>query len=91
MNSDIFGIGETCLEINDEVHFSGYASIFKNVRNGQGTSAFIKDGLEFVTQTFSSDKISAIYLKSDMVDIIFLYIFWIYVVKYNILVNNLCL
>ena len=73
-SSDVFGIGETCLEENDKVHFSGYSGVFENVRNGQGTSAFIKDGLEFDAQTFSSDKISAIYLKSDMVDIIFLYI-----------------
>ena len=73
-SSDIFGIGETCLEKVDRISYSGFDSIFENVRNGQGTAAFIKEGLEYNVKTHSSDKISAIFLKSDMIDIIFLYI-----------------
>ena len=74
MSSNVFGIGETCLEKNDEVNYSGYNSIFENVRNGQGTAAFVKEGLKFEVKTYSNDKISAIFLKCDMIDIIFLYV-----------------
>ena len=73
-SSDIFGIGETCLEKKDQVHYNGYDSYFENVRNGQGLAAFTKQGLEFDVKQYSSDKISAIFMKSEMVDIIFLYI-----------------
>ena len=74
MNSDIFGIGETCLQENARVQYEGYDSIFVNVRNGQGSAVYIKNGFDFYSDTFSDDKISAIFLRLENVDLIFLYL-----------------
>ena len=46
MNSDIFGIGETCLPENAHVQYEGYQSIFANIRNGQGSAVYVKNGLD---------------------------------------------
>ena len=74
MNSDIFGIGETCLLENEQVQYEGYESIFVNVRNGQGTAVFVKNGFEYYSDTFSDDKISAIFVRLENIDLIFLYL-----------------
>ena len=74
MNSDIFGIGETCIIGDTQVQYEGYESIFVNIRNGQGSAVFIKNGFEYYHDTFSDDKISAIFLSLQNVDLIFLYV-----------------
>ena len=73
-SSDIFGIGETCIIGDTQVQYEGYESIFVNIRNGQGSAVFIKNGFEYYHDTFSDDKISAIFLSLENVDLIFLYI-----------------
>ena len=74
ITSDVFGIGESCLLKDNEFPIDGFQSIFKNVGNGQGSAAYMKENLMFHSETFSNDKISAIFLSLDKLDIIFLYI-----------------
>ena len=74
MNSDIFGIGETCLPENANVKFEGYQSIFANVRNGQGSAVYVKNGFNFHPDTFTDDKITGIFLSLENIDLIFLYL-----------------
>ena len=74
MSSDIFGIGETCLTGDANVQYKGFDSIFVNVRNGQGSAVYLKNDLFFDHETFSNDKISAIYLNLPNIDLIFLYL-----------------
>ena len=74
MSSDVFGIGETCLLDNAQVQYEGYNAIFANVRNGQGSAVYIKNGYDFHPDTFSDEKITAIFLSLENIDLIFLYL-----------------
>ena len=74
MNSDIFGIGETCLPENACVQYDGYESIFANVRNGQGSAVYVKNGFNFHHDTFTDDKMTGIFLSLENIDLIFLYL-----------------
>ena len=74
LSSDIFGIGETCLEDNNDVQYDGFNAIFANVRNGQGSAVYVKNDFEFYPETFCDNNISAIFLSLSNIDLIFLYL-----------------
>ena len=74
MESDIFGIGETCLIDDASIQYDGLNSIFANVRNGQGTAVYVKNDLECYHDTFCNETISAIFLHFENFDLIFLYL-----------------
>ena len=63
-------------EIRNQMYLckNQYETIFVSIRNGQGSAVFIKNGFEYYHDTFSDDKISAIFVSLENVDLIFLYI-----------------
>ena len=74
LDSDIFGLGETWLEIGSEVQLSNFAGFFANFGRGKGVAAYSKMALVEDPSMVSSDSCSAIKLRVSEFDIIFLYV-----------------
>ena len=74
MDSDIFGLGETWLEIGSGAQFSNFAGFFANFGRGKGVAAYSKSTLVEDPLVMSSDSCSAIKLRVSAFDIIFLYV-----------------
>ena len=73
MDADVFALGETWLEEGESISFDGYEGHFANHGRGKGVSAYSKmksTQLNSVT----SDTFSAITLRTEKFDIIFVYI-----------------
>ena len=73
MDADVFALGETWLEQGESISFDGYEGHFANHGRGKGVSAYSKmksTKLNSVT----SDTFSAITLRTEKFDTIFLYI-----------------
>ena len=75
MSSDIFALGETCLEQNDTVSFSGYQEYFASHGRGKGVAVFSKMECASrpVVNSVSSNIFSAIHFRTVMFDAIFVY------------------
>ena len=75
MSSDIFALGETCLEQNDTVSFSGYQEYFASHGRGKGVAVFSKMECASrpVVNSVSSNIFSAIHFRTAKFDAIFVY------------------
>ena len=75
MSSDIFALGETCLEQNETVSFSGYQDYFASHGKGKGVAVFSKMECTNrpVVHSVSSSIFSAIHFRTVKFDAIFLY------------------
>ena len=74
IDTDMFGLGETWLEQDQEVHFDGFNGYFANFGNGKGIAGYNKLDLVCQPETVSSKTYSAIILKTNQFHIIFLYL-----------------
>lgn len=74
MNSDMFGLAETWLQQDQEVHFDGFNGYFANFGNGKGVAGYTKMDLICQPETVSSLTYSAIFFKTSQFHIIFLYL-----------------
>ena len=63
MNTDMFGLAETWLEKDQEVHFDGYSGYFANFGTGKGIAGYSKLDLMCQPETVSSKTYSAILFK----------------------------
>ena len=75
MAADIFGIGETCLQEGETVHFDGYRDFTASHGNGKGVAVFSKmeSTNRPVVNSVSSSIFSAIQYRAEGFDVIFLY------------------
>ena len=73
MESDIFSLGETWLKPGETVNFDGYEGVFANSGRGKGIALFSKLNCRLVDSVATST-ISAMFLKADRFDLIFLYL-----------------
>ena len=75
MAADIFGIGETCLQEGETVHFDGYRDFTASHGNGKGVAVFSKMNStnQPVVNSVSSSIFSAIQYRAEGFDVIFLY------------------
>jgi len=75
LSSDIFAIGETCLEPEETVKFTGFNEHFASHGNGKGVAVFSKMECtnSSVVNSFSSSIFSAIHFRTIPFDIIFVY------------------
>lgn len=72
-NSDIFGLGETWLEQGETVIFNGFDGQFANYGQGKGVSTF--SSMDYILKhSVSSNFFSAIHLRTEKFDVIFVYI-----------------
>ena len=74
MNTDMFGLAETWLEEDQQVHFNGFDGYFANFGNGKGVAGYNKLNLTCQPETVSSRTYSAIMFKARQFHIIFLYL-----------------
>ena len=74
MDADIFGLGETWLEKDREVHFDGYSGYFANFGTGKGIAGYSKIGLVAQPEMISTETFSAIFFKMKDFHVIFLYL-----------------
>ena len=74
MDSDMFGLGETWLQQDQEVHFNGFRGYFANFGRGKGQAAFSKLVLSSEPEIVASNKFSSILLKTSHFNTIFLYL-----------------
>ena len=74
MNFDIISFGETWLKPDENVELEGFKGIQENVGRGKGIAAFIKTHHSMKCQKFKCDTFSAIFMETDIVDVIFLYL-----------------
>ena len=74
MDADMFGLGETCLEMGTEVHFDGYSGHFASIGKGKGVAGYSKLDLVAQPKTVSTETYSAILLKTKEFQIVFLYL-----------------
>ena len=70
----MFGLAETWLEKDHEVHFDTYSGYFANFCNGKGVAGYNKLNLICQPETVSSKPYSAILFKTHEFHIIFLYL-----------------
>ena len=63
MDTDLFGLGETWLKQDQEVHFNGFNGYFANFGNGKGVAGYSKLDLVCQPDTDSSNTYSAIFFK----------------------------
>ena len=70
----MFGLAETWLEKDQEVHFDTYRGYFANFCNGKGVAGYNKLNLICQPETVSSKPYSAILFKTHEFHIIFLYL-----------------
>ena len=75
MKSNVLGLGETWLENEETVTIDSYHGNFANYGNGKGLASFIRpqEPVKNVC-TYVTEKISAIKLKMDICEVIFLYL-----------------
>ena len=66
MDADMFGLGETWLEKDREVHFSGYSGYFANFATGKGVAGYTKIDLVAEPQMVSTETYSAILFKTKL-------------------------
>ena len=74
MDSDLFGLGETWLEKDDQVNYDGFTGYFANFGNGKGVAAYNKIDLIAQPVTVSKETYSAIFMKTKDFHVIFLYL-----------------
>jgi len=74
VGSDFFGLAETWLYPNESLSIEGFQSCFVNVGKGKGIASFSKIGLETVVSSSIGDNYSAICVRSQYLDIIFVYL-----------------
>ena len=72
MNSTILGIGETHLNVNEEVILGGFESSFVNAGKGKGIAAFTKIAAQNITK-INQPSFTAISLELENLIIIFCY------------------
>ena len=70
----MFGLAETWLEQDQQVHFNGFDGYFANFGNGKGVAGYSKLDLTCQPETVSSNTYSAIMFKTSQFHIIFLYL-----------------
>jgi hypothetical protein len=75
MSSDIFALGETCLEPTETVSLNGYQEYLASHGRGKGVAVFSKMECASrpVVNSVSSDIFSAIHFRTVMFDAIFVY------------------
>lgn len=74
MSSDMFGLGETWLQQDQEVHYNGFNGYFANFGNGKGVAGYSKLDLTHQPDSVSNETYSAILFKASQFHIIFLYL-----------------
>ena len=74
MEADLFALGETWLEKDCQVHYSGFSGHFANFGNGKGIAGYSKIELIEVPKSMSSETYSAILFKTKYFHTIFLYL-----------------
>ena len=74
MSTDMFALGETWLESDEQVNFDGYSGYFANFGNGKGIAGYSKIDLLTAPIVVSSETYSAILLKTEYFHIMFLYL-----------------
>ena len=74
MDSDIFGLGETWLEEDQEVHFEGFSGYFANFGSGKGIAGYSNLDLVAQPERYGSETYSAMMLKTSNFHIVFLYL-----------------
>ena len=74
MDADMFGLGETWLEKDQQVHFDGYSGYFANFGNGKGVAGYSKIDLVAQPETISTETYSGIFFKAKDFHIAFLYV-----------------
>ena len=74
MYSDIISFGETWLKPDQNIDFEGFKGIQENVGQGKGIAAFIKTQYTMKCQKFKCDTFSAIFMETEIIDVIFLYL-----------------
>ena len=74
MEADLFGLGETWLEKENEVHFDGYAGCFANYGKGKGVAGYSKIDLVAEPKMESTETYSAILFKTKDFHIVFVYL-----------------
>ena len=74
MDSDMFCLGETWLEKDVKVNYTGYCGYFANFGNGKGVAGYTKIGLTSPPEIVSSETYSAILFKTNKFNIIFIYL-----------------
>ena len=75
-DSDVCGFGETWLKENETVSIKGFSgeSHFANFGKGKGQASFTKMDLLSKPNIFASESCSAIHLKTNQFDVVFLYL-----------------
>ena len=63
MDSDLFGLGETWLPHDQEVHFNAFNGFFANFGNGKGVAGYNKLDLICQPTTVSSKTYSEVFFK----------------------------
>jgi hypothetical protein len=74
MDSDIFSLGETHLMQDEIITFNGYSGHFASSGQWRGTAVYTKINLCDQPHTIVSENYSAIFIKTNEFDIIFLYL-----------------
>ena len=74
MDADMFGLGETWLKKEKEVHFDGYSGYFANFGTGKGVAGYSKIDLVAQPETVSTETYSGIFFKTQEFHIVFLYV-----------------
>ena len=74
MDADMFGLGETWLEKDQQVHFDGYSGYFANFGTGKGVAGYSKIDLVAQPETVSTETYSGIFFKAKDFHIAFLYV-----------------
>ena len=76
IQSDIMAFGETWLLPEDSISFHdyGFNDFHVNVGRGKGISAFIKQNHPITCKNAHEDHFSAIFMRTDVLDVIFLYL-----------------
>ena len=74
LEADILGLGETWLENGQTLDLEGYNGYFANSGKGKGVAGFSKIQLTAEPELFSTKLCSAIFLKTQEFDVIYLYL-----------------
>jgi hypothetical protein len=76
IQSDIMVFGETWLLPDESVSFHdhGFNDFQVNIGRGKGIAAFIKQEHPVICKNFHKDHFSAIFMRTEIVDVIFLYL-----------------
>ena len=76
IQSDIMLFGETWLLSDENISFHdfGFNDFQVNVGRGKGIAAFIKKEHSVTCKTYHKDNFSAIFIRTDLLDVIFLYL-----------------